>query len=115
MMVVESSILTVVAPLLYVFFIRKNDVASPEPVSPASHLHERKTALHEGLRDLQFDFRIGKLSEADYRASKLSLQKELAAVLLQIEGVPRTCCSSCGCEFERVMKFCGNCGNPATT
>ena len=87
MMVVEFSLLTVVAPLLFVFFIRKKDFPLPEAVSPAIHLHERKSAIHESLRDLQFEFRTGKLSDADYQSSKLILQKELAAALLELERV----------------------------
>jgi hypothetical protein len=85
MMIVESSILTVAVPLLFVLFIRKKDLPPQEVVSPASHLEERKAAIYENLRDLQFEFRTGKLSEADYQSSKLALQKELATALLAIQ------------------------------
>ena len=51
----------------------------PEPVSPFQHLDERKAAIYENLRDLQFEYRVGKLSDADYQSTKKDLQKELAA------------------------------------
>jgi hypothetical protein len=37
------------------------------------------------LRDLQFEYRVGKLSDADYAQTKLALQKELAVVIAEIE------------------------------
>ena len=107
-MIVDLSIMAVAATLLFVVFIRTTDLQSPEPTSPTAHLHERKSAIHQSLRDLQFDFRTGKLSQADYQASKLSLQSELAAVLLLMRDARD--CASCGETFSRPMKFCGNCG-----
>ena len=43
------------------------DLPEPEPVSPFQHLDERKAAIYENLRDLQFEYRVGKLSDADYQ------------------------------------------------
>lgn len=70
--------------LLYTLFIRPKDIPQPEPVSPTQHLDERKAAIYENLRDLQFEYRVGKLSDADYQHTKLSLQKELAVVIGEI-------------------------------
>ena len=42
------------------------DVPAPEPESPFRHLDERKAAIYENLRDLQFEYRVGKLSDDDY-------------------------------------------------
>ena len=112
-MMIECSIAAIGAIVLSVFFIRPKDVPPAERFSAAAHLEERKSAIHEGLRDLQFDFRTGKLSEIDYQTGKLLLQSELAAVLVQIRdaaGEPGTSCGSCGAEFKTRLKFCGNCG-----
>jgi hypothetical protein len=73
--------------LLYTLFIRRKDIPAPEPVSPTYHLDERKARIYENLRDLQFEYRLGKLSDADYAQTKLSLQKELAVVVAEIEKV----------------------------
>ena len=80
----------VVATLLYTLFVRPADIPAPEPVSPTRHLEERRAAIYENLRDLQFEYRVGKLSDADYQQTKLSLQKELAVVIGEIEQMVKS-------------------------
>jgi rRNA maturation endonuclease Nob1 len=70
-----------------IFFVRPQDVPEPVPVSPIAHLEDRKQAIYENLRDLQFEYRLGKLSDADYQQTKQSLQKELALVLAEMEAI----------------------------
>lgn len=114
----------------YLVFIRTKDLPTPAPVSPFRHLDERKAAIYENLRDLQFEYRIDKISDEDYKATKLELQKELARVLAEVDrvkaelGQPQTkaatpvkqpvknVCPSCGAKFEKSLKFCGECGKP---
>src|ERR1700740_2441650 len=69
----------------FLLFIRFKDLPQPAPVSPFKHLDERKAAIYENLRDLQFEYRLDKLSDADYQTTKLELQKELARVLAEID------------------------------
>ncbi len=78
-------VLLLAATLFYTLFIRAKDIPPPDPVSPTLHLDERKAAIYENLRDLQFEYRVGKLSDADYAQTKLALQKELAVVVAGIE------------------------------
>src|ERR1700736_2381404 len=73
--------------LLYTLFIRAKDIPPPDPVSPTQHLDERKATIYENLRDLQFEYRLGKLSDADYQQTKVDLQRELAKVLAEIDIV----------------------------
>ena|SRR3984893_7213550 len=73
--------------LLYTLFIRAKDIPPPDPVSPTQHLDERKATIYENLRDLQFEYRLGKLSDEDYAKTKLALQKELAVVVAEIEKI----------------------------
>src|SRR5580693_5450494 len=125
-MVLASSVIVVVAAtVFFTLFVRLKDIPPPEPVSPTRHLEDRKAAIYENLRDLQFEFRVGKLSDADYQQTKLNLQKELAAVIGEIEKTPAavatpraktvapkpaTKCPHCGASFQKTMKFCGECG-----
>ena len=117
-----ACILTAVV-LLYIIGVRPKDLPEPQPVSPFQHLDERKAAIYENLRDLQFEFRVGKLSDQDYQQTKQDLQKELAGVLAEIEKVtsgskpvpapapkPVLECPHCGAQFAKPMKFCGECG-----
>ena len=125
MTLVVSVILVVAATTLFTLSIRSKDIPQPEPVSPTQHLEERKARIYENLRDLQFEYRVGKLSDADYQQTKLSLQQELGVVLAEIDKVApkvtpsappkpkpvsQTVCPHCGAKFPKPMKFCGECG-----
>jgi len=128
--------------LLLILGVRPKDLPEPQPVSPFQHLDERKAAIYENLRDLQFEYRVGKLSDADYQQTKKDLQKELAQVLAEVDrlreqlgakpakavaSVPppakpfvsapppmpaKYVCPSCNAEFDKDLKFCGECGKP---
>ncbi len=75
------------ATLLFTLLLRTKDLAPGDEVSPTQHLEERRAAIYENLRDLQFEYLVGKLSDADYQQTKLSLQKELATVITEIQNV----------------------------
>ena len=122
MSLVIAVVLLLAVTLLYTLSVRAKDIPPPDPVSPTQHLDERKAAIYENLRDLQFEYRVGKLSDADYQQTKLALQKELAVVLAGIEKIVKTApvrpapkkvefiCPHCGKQFPAAMKFCGECG-----
>jgi len=129
-------VLTCVIAIVVIAFIlgvRPKDLPVPEPESPFQHLDERKAAIYENLRDLQFEYRVGKLSDQDYQSTKKDLQKELAKVLAEVDQLrngtshtpparpaapPRAeeasgfVCDACGAKFEKELKFCGECGKP---
>jgi rubrerythrin len=107
----------------FLLFIRFKDLPQPAPISPYRHLDERKAAIYENLRDLQFEYRLNKLSDEDYQASKLGLQKELARVLeetdrinagmgqpVKVAAPKKPACAKCGAQFEKSPKFCPECG-----
>ena len=73
--------------LALVLFVRSSDLPAEPPASPVQHLEERKAAIYENLRDLNFEFRLGKLSEADYTKTKVGLQTELAKVMAEIDRI----------------------------
>lgn len=85
MTLIAAVVLVVVATTMFTLMVRSKDLPAPEPESPTRHLEERKAAIYENLRDLQFEFRVGKLSDDDYKQTKLGLQKELAGVLAEID------------------------------
>jgi len=80
-------VVLVTATLFITLFVRGKDIPPADPVSPTKHLDDRRAAIYENLRDLQFEYRVGKLSDADYQQTKLSLQKELAQVVSEIEKI----------------------------
>ena len=134
-MIIVVTCIIAIAVMAFVLGVRDRDLPVAEPESPFQHLDERKAAIYENLRDLTFEYRVGKLSDADYQSTKQDLQKELAGVLgevdrlkVQLNGagpVPATkpapnaeskatgfVCPSCGAKFERELRFCGECGKP---
>jgi hypothetical protein len=110
--------------LLLVFWVRPSDLPASPPPNPAAYLEERKAAIYENLRDLTFEFRLGKLSDSDYEKSKLGLQEELARVMAEIDALTGAAlaaepvrikidplvCPHCRARFDKPMKFCGECG-----
>ncbi len=86
MMIFVAAVL-VIGVLVFTLAVRPKDLPEPEPVSPVKHLEERKATIYENLRDLQFEYRVGKLSEHDYARTKTDLQRQLATVLAEIDKV----------------------------
>jgi hypothetical protein len=48
------------------------------------YLRERKDVVYENLRDLNFEYHAGKLSEADYESLKNNMEDQAANVLAEI-------------------------------
>jgi hypothetical protein len=117
-MTVAIAVVLALGALFYTLFVRPRDVPEPLPVSPIQHLEDRKYAIYDNLRDLQFEYRLGKLSDEDYQQTKQALQRELAVVLAEIEKTapPKRkkpdgrVCPHCNASFPRPLKFCGECG-----
>jgi hypothetical protein len=125
------------AALIFTLWVRREDIPEAPAESPTMHLEERKARIYENLRDLQFEYRLGKLSDDDYQKTKVGLQRELSATLAEIDAVQPAAaapvavkpaakaasapaqsapqksgstCPHCGASFPTVLKFCGECG-----
>jgi hypothetical protein len=84
-MIIAVTCVVAIAVIAFVLAVRPQDVPEPEAESPFTHLDERKAAIYENLRDLQFEYRVGKLSDEDYQTTKRDLQRELAQVLAEVD------------------------------
>jgi hypothetical protein len=76
-------ILVAAASLFYVFYLPGTLYLGPEKTR-ASYLRERKDAVYENLRDLNFEYRAGKVPDIDYQQLKSSLEEEAATLLAEI-------------------------------
>jgi hypothetical protein len=76
-------LLLLVTSLFYVFYLPGKLFLGPEKTR-ASYLRERKDAVYENLRDLNFEYKAGKVPDADYASLKSSLQDEAATILAEI-------------------------------
>ncbi|MGA8619542.1 MAG: hypothetical protein WB660_13625 [Candidatus Sulfotelmatobacter sp.] len=72
-----------VASLFYVFYLPGKLFLGPEKTR-AGYLRERKDAVYENLRDLNFEYKARKVPDADYTSLKSSLQEEAATILAEI-------------------------------
>jgi len=128
-MIALVAVLLALGALLFTLAIRRNDLPEAASVSPTAHLEEKRGAVYDNFRDLQFEYRVGKLSDADYQEAKAVLQRELAnlnaeierlggaktaAPATQVKPVPAmgTVCPKCGAKFAQPLRFCGECAAP---
>lgn len=75
--------LVTAATLFYIFYIPESLRLGPAKTR-AAYLRERKDAVYENLRDLNFEYTAGKVPDVDYQSLKSSLQDEAAALLAEI-------------------------------
>jgi hypothetical protein len=75
--------LFLVAALFYIFYLPDRVYLGPEKTR-TSYLRERKDVVYENLRDLNFEYKAGKVPDADYRSLKAALQDEAATLLAEI-------------------------------
>ncbi len=88
-MIVAACALLTVGLLLYVFSAPEAATAST-PKTRLSYLRERKEVVYENLRDLNFEFKAGKLPERDYQNLRSGMEEEAAQILAEIEVLERT-------------------------
>jgi hypothetical protein len=71
------------AALYYVFFF-PGEVYAGEEKTRLGYLRERKESVYENLRDLNFEYKAGKVPDADYQSMHTSLEEEAAAIMAEI-------------------------------
>jgi hypothetical protein len=78
-----ACMLVTTGTLVYVFYLPGKLYLGPQKTR-LSYLRERKEAVYENLRDLNFEFKAGKFPDSDYQGMKASLEEEAAAILAEI-------------------------------
>ncbi|MGA8299930.1 MAG: hypothetical protein WB817_10625 [Terriglobales bacterium] len=71
------------ASFYYVFFF-PGEVYAGEEKTRLGYLRERKESVYENLRDLNFEYKAGKVPDADYQSMRNSLEEEAAAIMAEI-------------------------------
>ena len=75
--------LVTLGTLVYVFYIPGQIYTGPTKTRIV-YLRERKEAVYDNLRDLNFEYKAGKFPDSDYQEMKTSLEDEAAAILAEI-------------------------------
>jgi Double zinc ribbon len=85
-MVVLVCVLLAGAAIGFTLVVREQDIP-PAPVEDPElkHLEIRRQTLYDNLKDLQFEYHQGKLSEEDYQSLKHGFLYDLAGVMDSIE------------------------------
>ncbi len=128
MVFVVCALLALVA-IVYVVYVQPGTTPVPAPDPQLGYLLEKKAVLYENLRDLNLEYRMGKLSDDDYQRLKQQCQFEIGGVMAQIEShqgsasaraaerpvasPPSTreqICPFCGAGNSWQDKFCSECG-----
>ena len=94
----------------------------------AGDLIDRKEAIYAAIKDIEFDFEMGKLSKEDYEELRQQYKDDAVGLLKKIEqkqmkvakggknrsgkeGAKANFCWICGTALVATDKFCANCGN----
>jgi hypothetical protein len=85
MSVLAAGVLTVLI-FVYMFWPEHNPFVQADKTR-VDYLLERKDAVYENLRDLNFEFQAGKYPEADYEQQRVGLEDEAALVIAEIEAL----------------------------
>jgi len=124
----------------FTLFVRERDVP-PAPVEnpELKHLETKRQVLYDNLKDLQFEYHQGKLSEGDYQSLKAGFLGDLAGMMEAIEKLEQatearskevtsqgpedkeklkhgrtqpgvSVCPFCKTENPSDHRFCGKCG-----
>ncbi len=126
----------VVAATAYVAqpFWRKGAVVKRRRNGQLSELIERRDSLLAQIKELEFDYEVGKISDEDFAEINARYRTEAIAVLRRIDalrGNSRSLgqleselrkrrarqqkadrfCSQCGHPAAKTDRFCSNCGN----
>ena len=87
MSILAAGLLTIFL-FAWVFWPEKNPFYQ-RTKTRVDYLRERKEAIYENLRDLNFEYKSGKYPDEDYSAQRLALENEAAGVIHEIESLER--------------------------
>jgi hypothetical protein len=76
-------VLATIALFVYIFKPARGEHAAKK--TRLAFLYERKEQTFENLRDLNFEYKAGKLSDADFSSVRDSMEQEAANILAEIE------------------------------
>ena len=86
--------------LVYVFYIPGQIFTGPVKTR-LIYLRERKEAVYDNLRDLNFEYKAGKFPDSDYQEMKTSLEDEAGAILAEISRLEQAAAAAASALHDR--------------
>ncbi len=109
------------------------DYEAQKPSSDLDALLKRKQKIMNDIKDLDFEYQLGKMSDGDYQSLRQASLSEVAHVMQKVDNLPSNGkitdesiekliakkrqkrsekkCSSCGVINPLTSKFCSACGH----
>jgi hypothetical protein len=81
-----ASIVLTVALFAFIFWPERNPFVQADKTR-VDYLRERKDAIYENLRDLNFEYLAGKYPETEYAEQRRALEDEAAQVLAEMDAL----------------------------
>lgn len=79
-----AGVVLTIALFVFMFWPEKNPFVQADKTR-VDYLRERKEAIYENLRDLNFEYLAGKYPEADYAEQRAGLEDEATRVIAEME------------------------------
>ena len=113
---------------LWPLFAKTSDGSVVTPaVTPAEtdtdYLVARKTAIYRNIKELQFECKMGRLTEPDFQRLETEYKNEAVEILQKLDmlndsatihnpksTIQNPICPSCGSKTIPGKKFCADCG-----
>jgi hypothetical protein len=81
-----AGIVLTISLFAYIFWPESNPFVQADKTR-VDYLRERKEAIYENLRDLNFEYLAGKYPEADYNDQRRALEDEAAQTIAEMEAL----------------------------
>lgn len=109
---------TIIAePLIRARWSRLGDGFGMDGPSESEELIRRRDRIYSELRELDFDYRVGKVTDYDYREGREQLEIEAARILQALDLEIRVVDEDIEREVQRLRtteRACPECGSPVT-
>lgn len=116
-----------VAAFVLLPIVQSGKASGSAETTRSDDLLARRDRVYGEIRDLEFDFRVGKVTEEDYRDGRERLEVEAARILQALDDRlrvvddqierdvkrlrrKRDICPSCGAAITPKARFCASCG-----
>ncbi len=109
----------------YPFFRSKNETMAFDVNHSIEDLEAKKVEIYKAIKDIEFDYEMGKLSREDFEELRSQYKAEAVKILKQLDQVRpgrrkrggrvpaqagQRFCTQCGTPVHAQDRFCRNCG-----
>jgi hypothetical protein len=119
-MTMNPYIIFVLLTLLISFFIvspiiiarnRKSGNLPARSNHHAGELIDRKETIYASIKEIEFDYEMGKLSEEDFQELRRQYKNEAVNLLKKIDQTQSKTSKSAKHKKGKAVNYCSNCGN----